>query len=83
MVPKLIFSNLPNSDGKNKLKSFWTKVEGVLICDDEQLKETAIKDAQHIIHYSVPVESFRAFVSRLSTMLDNFTEAKVIPSELK
>lgn len=55
-------------------------MEGVLICNDEQLRETAIKDAHHIIHYTVPNESFRAFVSRLATMLDNFkngAESKV------
>lgn len=47
-------------------------MEGVLICDDEQLKSTGIQDAQHIVHYTVPEESFRAFVSRMSTMLDNY-----------
>lgn len=47
-------------------------MEGVLICDDEQLKGTGIKDAQHIVHYTVPKESFRAFVDRMSTMLDNY-----------
>lgn len=70
-----------NLDGKNKVKSFWGKVEGVLICDDEQLKETGIKDAQHILHYTIPKESFLVFTNRLSTMMDNFKDGTEVSVE--
>lgn len=47
-------------------------MEGVLICDDEQLNDTAIKDAHHIFHYTVPKEKFLNFVSRLYAFMDNY-----------
>lgn len=56
-------------DGKSKMQTFWTEMKGVLVCDDEQLRGTDIKDAQHVFHYTVPKEDFLKFLFRLSAML--------------
>lgn len=50
------------------------KLEGVLICNDEQLNETGIKDAHHIIHYTIP-EDFRTFLFRCSVFLDSYKQS--------
>lgn len=75
MFPPLsleIHFNFHNSDAKCKVKSFWTKSEGVLICNDEQLKGTGIKDAHHIVHYTIPKDDFRTFLFRFSAFLDSY-----------
>lgn len=59
-------------------------MEGVLICDDEQLNDTTIMDAHHIFHYTIPKEKYVSFVSRLSTMLHNYnSESKLKASSKK
>lgn len=57
-------------DSQKRLKSFWDKIEGVVICIDEHLAGTQIKNTQHILHFSVPIQDFRLFLNRFSAMLE-------------
>lgn len=63
------------SDAISRAKSFWHKLEGVLICADKYVIDTEIKDAQHVVHYSLPLQKFTDFMFRLSTMLDYYGDS--------
>ena len=63
-----------NLDAQAKIKSFWGKIEGILICTDEQLPRLEIKNVQHIMHFTVPTQEFRSFLTRHSALLDFYDE---------
>lgn len=46
-------------------------MEGVLICADIDIDSIAIKNAQHIVHFSLPAD-YRRFMFRFSTMIEYY-----------
>lgn len=68
---------------KSKVRTFWAKTEGVLICTDDDLDALKIHNAQHLMHYTVNLENFAKFMQRFSVLLDMYgTQAsKVICSK--
>lgn len=61
-------------DYAKKVESFWTNMEGVLVCADKQLKGTTIMNAQNIIHFSIPTQDYRLFLFRFSAMINSFSD---------
>lgn len=53
-----------------KLKSFWNSNKGIVICCDETVNETKIRNAMHVIHYSLPSSNFRCFENRFITQTE-------------
>lgn len=49
------------------MHSFWKNKKGIIICTDELLDEVKIKNAKHVIHFTLPTSKFRAFENRFST----------------
>lgn len=47
-------------------------MEGVLICADSHIESTAIKNAQHIVHFSLPADNYVRFMMRFSTMIEYY-----------
>lgn len=66
-----LVKSLESSYSKGRLRSFWDNIEGVVVCDDEHLKDTGITNVQHMIHYNVPKNDFLKFLFRLSAMIDS------------
>lgn len=54
----------------NKLRSYWATKEGVVVCTDEALERFNVKNADHVIQYSLPLSKFRKFEDRFSTQCD-------------
>lgn len=53
-----------------KLKSYWNNNKGVVICCDEMVNDTKIRNAMHVIHYSLPSSNFRCFENRFVTQIE-------------
>ncbi|XP_055304540.1 putative ATP-dependent RNA helicase TDRD12 isoform X2 [Sitodiplosis mosellana] len=75
-IPYEWAKDIESNYAQAKIKSFWGKVEGILICTDAHLPGLEIKNVQHILHFSVPTKEFRSFLSRHSTLLDFYDEGR-------
>lgn len=72
----ILFSTLFSSVEFGKLKSYWNMNKGVVICCDETVNDTKIKNATHVIHYSLPSSNFRCFENRFITQIELLSNSR-------
>ncbi|XP_031636550.1 putative ATP-dependent RNA helicase TDRD12 [Contarinia nasturtii] len=75
-IPNLVIKEFHSKYAISRTKAFWDKIEGVLICTDEHLATTQIRNVQHIIHFSVHREKYQPFLNRFSSLLDFIADEK-------